>query len=56
MLHAEITNQILKCYYGVYNKPGHGFPEKVYENALMIELKSAGLYCERQRPINVYYR
>ena len=35
---------------------GFGFLEKVYENAMMIELMSDGLYCEKQKPIKVYYK
>ena len=34
---------------------GYGFLEKVYENAMMIELKREGLACEKQWPITVYY-
>jgi len=54
-LHSEITDLILKAYYQVYNKLGFGFLEKVYENALMIELKRLNLKCERQKPITVNY-
>ncbi|MGZ4034804.1 MAG: GxxExxY protein [Bacteroidia bacterium] len=54
-LHSEITNQIIKAYYKVYNKLGYGFLEKVYENALMIELKKFDLECAKQVPIKVFY-
>jgi GxxExxY protein len=54
-LHSDITKQIIKAYYNVYNKLGYGFLEKVYENSLLIELKKFGLTCEKQRPIEVYY-
>jgi len=54
-LHSEITDLILNAYYQVYNKLGFGFLEKVYENALMIELKRLNLKCERQKPITVNY-
>lgn len=54
-LHSDITGLILKGFYTVYNKLGYGFLEKVYENALMIELKKLGLVCERQLPIDVFY-
>ena len=56
ILHAEITDKILKAYYCVYNSLGYGFLEKVYENALYFELTSLGLKCERQKPIDVYYK
>ncbi len=38
LLYEDITDIILKCFYKVYNELGFGFLEKVYENALLIEL------------------
>ena len=55
LLHKEITDQILKAFYKVYNALGYGFLEKVYEGALAIELRQMGLQVERQVPIEVYY-
>lgn len=55
MKHAEITDQILKAYYKVYNKLGYGFLEKVYENALLYELREMGLQVEKQMRIEVFY-
>lgn len=53
--HSEITEQIIKCFYKVYNTLGYGFLEKVYENAMYIELKSLELFVEKQKQIIVYY-
>ena len=53
--HSEITDIIIKCYFAVYNKLGYGFLEKVYENALLIELRKTGIFCSSQFPIEVYY-
>lgn len=53
--HSKLTEKILKAYYNVYNKLGYGFLEKVYENAMLIELLKLGLECEKQKPIDVYY-
>jgi GxxExxY protein len=53
--HTDITNKILKAYFNVYNTLGYGFLEKVYENSMIIELTKAGLVCEKQKPIVVYY-
>lgn len=53
--HSEITDKIIKCFYKVYNTLGYGFLEKVYENAMFLELKSIGLFVEKQKQINVYY-
>ena len=55
LLHKNITDIILKSYYKVYNNLGYGFLEKVYENALLYELRNHGLNCEKQKPIKVYY-
>jgi GxxExxY protein len=54
-LHSEITNLIIKAYYNVYNNMGFGYLEKVYENAMMIELERLNLKCEKQKPITVEY-
>ena len=37
--YSEITDLIIRAFYIVYNKLGYGFLEKVYEKALVIELK-----------------
>lgn len=55
LLHEEITEKIIKSFYTVYNKLGYGFLEKVYENALLFELRQEGLQCSKQVPIEVYY-
>lgn len=39
----------------VHNTLGPGFLEKVYENALRIELEKLGLRVKQQEPINVSY-
>ena len=54
--HSEITGAVIKAFYKVYNSLGFGFLEKVYENALIIELHELDLTVEQQRPIAVYYR
>lgn len=53
--HSEVTGAIIKAFYNVYNKLGYGFLEKVYENALCIELRKAGLDCKTQCCIDVFY-
>ena len=55
MKHKLITDKIICCFYNVYNNLGYGFLEKVYGNALLIELKKAGITAETQYPINVKY-
>lgn len=55
MIHEEITSKIIKAFYKVYNTLGYGFMEKVYENALLIELNKEGFSVEQQKLIKVYY-
>lgn len=55
-LHQDLTEKIIKAYYNVYNELGYGFLERVYENALLIELKALGLDCQKQKPILVSYK
>lgn len=54
-LYSELTDTILKAFYIVYRSLGYGFLEKVYENAMEMELKKIGLKVKRQAPIKVYY-
>jgi len=54
--HSNITGQIIQSFYSVYNTLGCGFLEKVYENALVIELRRQGLAVSAQQPISVYYQ
>jgi GxxExxY protein len=53
--HSDLTDLIIKAFYTVYNSLGYGFLEKVYENALILELESLGLYVKGQEAIIVYY-
>lgn len=53
--HSEITGKIIKSFYKVYNALGYGFLEKVYENALVLELEQMQLNVLQQAPIKVFY-
>jgi GxxExxY protein len=53
--YSELSKSIIKAFYNVYNKLWYGFLERVYENAMMIELKKIGLNAEKQKAISVYY-
>ncbi len=56
LLHQELTDRIIKTFYEVYNELGYGFLEKVYQNALFLELKNKGYKVEAQKKISVYYK
>ncbi|MGD8457295.1 MAG: GxxExxY protein [Anaerolineales bacterium] len=51
----DITEKIIGCAFTVSNTLGAGFLEKVYENALVHELRKTGLDVKQQYPIHVYY-
>lgn len=50
-----VTEAIIGCAFKVHNVLGHGFAERVYENALAHELQKLGFRVEKQAPINVRY-
>ncbi|WP_319591453.1 GxxExxY protein [uncultured Draconibacterium sp.] len=54
--YSDLTEAIIKCFYKVYNELGYGFLEKVYRNALLIELQNEELNVESQKPIKVSYQ
>ncbi|WP_239647616.1 GxxExxY protein [Flavobacterium psychrophilum] len=49
--HQELTKSLIGIYYDVYNELGYGFLEKVYHNAMQIELKKRGFEVENQKKI-----
>jgi GxxExxY protein len=51
----SITDMIIGCIYKVSNTLGSGFLEKVYENALTLELRKNGLKVKQQHGIQVRY-
>jgi len=53
--HSECTREIIAAAYTVHNRLGGGFLEKVYENALAIELAQRGFSVRQQVPVPVVY-
>lgn len=51
----EITEKIIGSAYAVSNTLGSGFLEKVYENALYIEVRKSGLNVIKQHALQVFY-
>jgi len=51
-----LTEKIIGLFYDVYNELGYGFLESVYEQALLIALRQAGLDVEAQVEIPVRFR
>ena len=56
LLQKELTDQIIRAFYAVYNELGYGFLEKVYERALFIELSDMGVSSATQQQIKVFYK
>ena len=53
--HTNVTERIIGAFYQVYNALGYGFLEKVYQNAMELELKARGLSAVPQAPLKVFY-
>jgi GxxExxY protein len=52
----ELTYKINGAIFDVHRILGEGFLEKIYENALLIELRTQGLQAESQVPVPVFYK
>jgi GxxExxY protein len=55
LIEGELTEKILAAAFKVLNTLGSGFLEKVYENALSVELQRCGLSVEHQKVFPVIY-
>ena len=51
----ELSGNVIGCAFNVLNTLGAGFMEKVYENALAVELREHGFDVEQQHGITVIY-
>jgi len=56
MLHEEITKDILGAAMAVLNELRPGLDEKLFENALVLELQACGHIVEQQKEYPVFYR
>ena len=52
----ELTERVIGCAFTVANELGAGFLEKVYQNALRLELQAVGLKVAYEQRIPVMYR
>jgi len=55
MKYSEITEKIIGCAMKVHGTLGNGFQEVIYQRALEIELKKAGLGYLREMEMPIYY-
>jgi GxxExxY protein len=52
----ELTGKILECAFAVHNTLGAGFLERVYANALTVEIRAKVLKCVQELPLKVNYK
>ncbi len=52
----KLSERVIQCAQNISRGLGAGFLERVYENALCIELRSAGIEYRRQQEYSICYR
>lgn len=53
---AGLTRNVLAAAFEVSNQLGAGFLERVYQNALLVDLKIRGISTQNEVPLNVSYK
>jgi len=56
LIHGDVVGDIVGAAFEVHNVLGYGFLERVYENALVVELSKRGLAVDAQRQLKVKYK
>ena len=56
LIYEELSRKVINAYYNVQRILGKGLAEKVYENALCIELEEMGIPYDRQKELSVEYK
>jgi GxxExxY protein len=56
MIHSELSEKIIGASMRVLNELKPGLDEKIYENALVIEILDLGLSVDQQRRFDVHYK
>ena len=56
LIYEELSKKVINAYYNVQRILGKGLAEKVYENALCIELEEMGIPYVRQKELPVDYK
>ena len=54
--YSDLTAKIIACAMTVHKILGNGFQEKVYQKALAIEMRHAGLSFTKEHEMPIYYR
>jgi GxxExxY protein len=56
LLHQELTGKIIGIYYDVYNGTARIYPEFIYEQAMIGDLRQEGIACQRQEEYEIFYK
>jgi len=54
-IHKELTYKVIGCAMVVHRELGYGFLEKVYENAMMVQLRKEGIEAKQQQGVSVQF-
>ena len=54
--YSELTGKIIGCAMTVHKTLGNGFQEVIYQRALEIEMRIAGIEFSREFEMPIYYR
>jgi GxxExxY protein len=52
----DLSSRVIAAAIEVHKSLGPGFLESVYENALCLELKNAGIAFEQQKSVDIFYQ
>jgi GxxExxY protein len=55
LIEKALTERVIGGFFAVYWELGFGFLESVYENAMVIELRRAGIELVQQPPVEMFY-
>jgi len=56
MIHSDLSEKVIGAAMRVLNELKPGLDEKIYENALVVELQELGIAIEQQRRFDVRYK
>lgn len=56
LLYEDLTYQIRRAIFNVYNVLGYGHKENIYQKALTQEFKDLNISYEEQKPLSVRYK
>ena len=56
IIHKELSYKVTGIIFGVYNRLGYGYREKIYKDAIEIELKNEKILYQRELTVPLYYK